>query len=316
MAGKRVRVVIIGCGAMGLFYAARLASAGVDVSLVCRRLEQASLINSSGVRIEGLEGFGAARVTAYHVLNAPRGQFDLGIVAVKAYDTPSALDVLTHVLSRRGVAVTVQNGLGPLEALEERLGVERAAAAVTYYGVMRVDDNTVRFLGGAGVYVGQRVELSEQTEELLGWLVDRLREAGLNAVLVDRSIEPWRWDKLIVNAGINPVTALTGAPNYIILRSEYARRLAVKLAEEGAVVARKLGIHLPRGPGDAVVKTAEATAYNRSSMLQDIEAGRRTEIDYINGAIVVKGRETGTPTPYNEAIVYAVKALEDAVAVR
>ncbi len=313
---ERTRVLIVGCGAMGLFYAARLASAGVEVGVVCRRVEQVTLINSEGIRIEGAEGFETARVYAYHVLNVPRGQFDVGIVAVKAYDTASAVEVLYRGLSRRGVAVTVQNGIGPLEALEERFGVERAAAAVTYYGAMRVSDNTVRFTGGAGVYIGQRVEISERAEPLLGWLVDRLRDAGLNAILVDRSIEPWRWDKLIVNAGINPVTALTSAPNYIVVRSEWAKKLAVSLAGEGAKVARALGIPLPRDPEKAVVETAEATAYNRSSMLQDIEAGRRTEVDYINGAIVAKGRETGVPTPVNEAVLYAVKALEDALATR
>ncbi|AEM39224.1 2-dehydropantoate 2-reductase [Pyrolobus fumarii 1A] len=316
MSARQPRVCIIGCGAMGLFYAAKLASAGVDVALLCRRLEQAQVINSEGVIVEVEGGFENARVKAYLAVSPPRSQFDIGIVAVKAYDTPAAIDLLEVTLRRNGVAVSVQNGLGPLEALENSLGAERAAAAVTYYGVTRLGDNRVRFEGGAAVYIGQREKLHDRVEHLLGWLVDKLREANLNAYLVDRSIEPWRWDKLIVNAAINPVTAITGAPNYIVLHSEWAQRLAYGLAEEAATVARAHGIPLPREPRKAVEDTARATAYNRSSMLQDIEAGRRTEIDFINGAVVAKGREKGVETPLNEAMVYAVKALEDAVASR
>jgi len=311
-----LRVCIVGCGAMGLLYAAKLASVGVETMLVCRRLEQAQLINQEGIVVEVGGGFENARVPAVAALSPPRGQCTLGIVAVKAYDTPGAIEVLRQALRRGGVAVTVQNGLGPLEALEEAFGAERAAAAVTYYGATRLGDNRVRFEGGAAIYVGQRRGLSRDAEPLLGMLVDALRDAGLEAHLIDRSIEPWRWDKLVVNAAINPVTALTGAPNYIVLRSEWAQRLAFGLAEEAAAAARAHGVPLPREPRRAVEETARATAYNRSSMLQDIEAGRRTEVEFINGAVVAKAREKGLDAPLNEAMLYAVKALEDAVTLR
>ncbi len=313
---EKRRICIIGCGAIGMLLAARLASTGADVLLVCRRVEQAQLINEEGIVVEVGGGFENARVRAILGISPPRGQCSIGIVAVKAYDTPSAIDVLKPMLSRGGVGVTVQNGLGPLEALEEALGAERAAAAVTYYGAQRLGDNRVRFEGGAAIYVGQRRGLSRDAEPLLGMLVDLLNEAGFRAYLVDRSIEPWRWDKLIVNAAINPVTAITGAPNYIVLSSEWAQRLAYSLADEAAAVARAHRISLPRDPRRAVEETARATAYNRSSMLQDIEAGRRTEVEFINGAVVAKAREKGLEAPMNEAMLYAVKALEDAVASR
>ncbi len=313
---EKHRACIVGCGAMGLFYAARLASTGVDTLLVCRRLEQAYVIGNEGIIVEVEGGFETARVQVALSISPPRGQCDLGIVAVKAYDTPGAINVLEQVLRRNSVTVTVQNGLGPLEALEKAFGEEKAAAAVTYYGVTRLGDNRVRFEGGAVIYIGQRRGLSQEAAPLLEWLVEKLRDSGLNAQLIDRSIEPWRWDKLMVNAAINPVTAITGAPNYIVLHSEWAQRLAYGLAEEAASVARAHGIPLPREPRRAVEETARATAYNRSSMLQDIEAGRRTEVDFINGAVVAKAREKGLDAPLNEAMLYAVKALEDAVATR
>jgi len=276
------------------------------VVLKCRREEQVEAINTYGVRVKhpggGLE---EARITA--VLQPPWGQFDVVLVATKAYDFPAALPEAINASRRDGLIVSLQNGLGCLEELEERVGAERSAAAVTYYASMRVSDNTVLFMGGTRVVLGQR---SRRRHPLLGALADALRRGGWRAEVVD-DIDAWRWDKLIVNAAINPVTAILGVPNGKLLASSHALQLCRCIIGEAVEVAEKAGVRLPRDPYKAFIETVKATRGNRSSMLQDIEARRRTEIDYINGALIAIATRMKMALPCNSIVYTLVKALEE-----
>ncbi len=305
-----MRFCIIGCGSIGLLLAAWLASSGAEVVLFCRRLNQVQLINSSGVRVAAGGGEEVARVRAYLSSSPPQLGCDVCIVAVKAYDTEAVIPTIERSLKPNGVVVSAQNGIGPLELLEKQFGPQNVAAAVLYVGALRLADNLVTHTGGRRIVLGSH---TTRPRSLLEELAEALRAAEVEATVVD-NIDAWRWDKLVVNAAINPVTAITSAPNRVIIESEYARRLALELAREAHQVARSLGVNPPRSYEEAVLATAAATSANKSSMLQDLEAGRKTEIDYINGAVVRIGREKGVPTPYNEAVYLAVKALEDVLA--
>ena len=143
-----------------------------------------------------------------------------------------------------------------------------------------------------------------------GELGDVLKAGGANVKIVD-DIEPFRWLKLAVNAAINPITALLRAKNGVVLENTYARDLAIKAAEEAWRVAAARGVQLPVSPVEEALRIAAATKENRSSMLQDISQCRRTEVDYINGAVVKYGEEVGVQTPVNKALWMLIKALEE-----
>lgn len=212
------------------------------------------------------------------------------LVAVKAYDTEG---VLPHI---RGVPVIFQNGIGGLELVVERYG--KGLGAVVTYGAYRSGD--VVEVRGAGEII---------LPEDAGRLVDDLRNGGANVRAVP-DVGPYRWLKTIVNAAINPVTALLRAPNGVVVEDPWARAVAEAAAREGGEVASRSGVRLPGEPVEETFRVAAATRWNLSSMYQDVARGGRTEVDYINGAIVRRGRELGVPTPVNETLWRLVKALE------
>lgn len=303
-----MRTLVIGCGSMGLLYAAYLAKAGYDVTVACRTLEQADSINSEGIIVEHEGKIEVAKVSATVSNAVQRGQYDIVIVAVKAYHVPQVADVVVNAIPRQrdSLIVSVQNGLGSLEFLEQKFGKHTVAAAVTYYGAYRLGLNRIVFVGGSGIKLGQR----DTQSHLLEVFASMLRDGGLNVEIV-KDVDAWRWDKLIVNAAINPTTALLGVPNGYLLRSPHIVPVIECVVGEAVNVAERLKIKLPRDPFKAVWETIEATRANKSSMLQDIESRRKTEIEYINGMIVKKGIEVGVPVPCNYMLYNLIKSLED-----
>ena len=308
-----MQILIIGCGSIGLFYAAYLVKAGYNVTLACRTFEQASLINSEGIIVEHGGRIEVAKVSATVSNAVQRGRYDIVVVAVKAYHVPQIVDVVVNAIPRQrdSLIVSVQNGIGSLEFLEQRFGKHAVAAAVTYYGAYRLGLNRVVFVGGSGIKLGQHGGQSN----LLKVFASVLKNAGLNVEIVE-DIDAWRWDKLIVNAAINPTTALLGVPNGYLLRTPHIVPIIECVVGEAVNVAEKLKIKLPRDPFKAVWETIEATKANKSSMLQDIEARRKTEIEYINGVIVKKGVEVGVPVPCNYTLYNLIKSLEDMLGVK
>jgi len=210
-------------------------------------------------------------------------------VAVKGPDTPSALAVAA------GVPVIFQNGIGGLELARRRF--PEALGAVVTYGIYREGCRSeLRGWGEIVLPIG-----AEEVAEVL--------KRGGAKVEVVPDIEPLRWAKLVVNAAINPITAILQAPNGVVVENPWARALAEKLATEAAAVARARG-YAVEDPVGAVFKVAEATARNLSSMAQDVMRCRSTEVDFINGAVVKHGEELGVETPFNRAAYLLVKALE------
>ncbi len=230
---------------------------------------------------------------------------DAAVVCVKGYGTAWAADVAARVVSREGVVATVQNGLGNVEILAAAVGADRVAAGVIYVGAELRDGELIAT--GAG-----RVELGRpraaRAREHLEALARAMAAGGMEVTVVDDP-SPSVWRKLVVNAAMNPTTAIFRLRNPDMPGHPAAAPLADELARETARVARAAGIAIdPDGaPG---MWRATAGFVERSSMLQDVEAARPTEIDAINGAVAREGARLGVPAPLNEAIAILVKAVD------
>ena len=254
---------------------------------------------------------GRAELLPVDRTRAPLGdeaaRVDAAVVCVKTHGTSWAADVARRVLARDGVAITIQNGLGNYEQLRDAVGEERAAVGVIYVGA-RLDERGELQATGAG-----RVELGLPTGEgprrALASLAEALRAGGMTVSVVDDAW-PSVWRKLVTNAAVNPVSALFGLLNAELLADETASRVADGLAREVARVATATGVAIEEE--DAVRwwrDMAQLTGANRSSMLQDVEAGRATEVDAICGAVSREGQRLGIDAPLNRSMALLVEAL-------
>jgi 2-dehydropantoate 2-reductase len=222
------------------------------------------------------------------------------LVLVKSWQTLRAARQLAECLAPAGVALTLQNGLGNRETLEEALGAERVALGVTTTGATLVRPGLVRPGGEGTTSLGAHPRLEP--------LVDLLRQAGFATEVVPET-DDLLWSKLVINAAINPLTALLHCPNGELMDRPSARVLMGAAAREAAGVAAALGRHLTYADPVAVAEeVACRTAVNHSSMFQDVQRGAPTEIDAICGAIVAAGEECGVPVPVNRTLWLLVKA--------
>jgi 2-dehydropantoate 2-reductase len=214
--------------------------------------------------------------------------------------------MLETCLAGGGVAVTLQNGLGNLEKLAARLGERRASLGVTTSGATLLGPGRIRAGGDGVTHLAGREDLAPLAE-LLG-------RAGF-VVQASDDVEGMAWGKAVINAAINPVAALLRIPNGELLSPDRAGawEISREAASEAAAVAAARGVRLPfaDAPGQ-VAEVLRRTATNRSSMLQDVERGRPTEVDAINGAIVAEGERLGVPTPVNRLLWNLVRSLPSA----
>jgi len=296
-------ILILGTGALATLFAARLASAGAQVTLLGSWLEAVQALNTHGVRLIGLDGKEqVASVRATDNASECR-QASLALVLVKAWQTERAAGLLEDCLSADSLAVTLQNGLGNRETLARTIGPQRVAIGVTTMGATLLGPGIVR-VGGEGT-------ISLEAHPRIGPLEESLRLAGFEVSVVEDAIS-LLWGKLVINAAINPLTALVQVPNGELLQRPSLLQLMIDLATEVAVVARAYGIALPfDDPAEAAMRIAQRTALNRSSMLQDVLRGAPTEIDAICGEVVRLGEAKGVPTPVNRAMWSLVRGLRD-----
>jgi 2-dehydropantoate 2-reductase len=287
---------------MACLFAARLSAAGIAVNLLGNWREGLEAMRLRGVIL--VDADDGEQAYAVRVASDPAEYAGAryALVLVKSWQTERAAGQLAACLATDGVALTLQNGMGNHEKLAKSLGARRIALGVTTIGANLIGPGRVR-LAGEGV-------ISLSVHSRLAPLGEMLRRAGF---VVDSAPDPdsLLWGKLVINAAINPLTALLGVPNGALLERPSARALMVAVAREAAAVAVAQGLHLPYpDPVVAVETIARRTAANRSSMLQDIQRGAPTEIDAICGAIVTAGEQTGVPTPVNRTLWQLVKALE------
>ena len=240
-------------------------------------------------------------------LRANEPPVDAAVVCVKTHGTAWAADIAKRVLAAEGVAITIQNGLGNYEALRDAVGEERAAVGVIYVGARLDETGTLHATGAGRAELGRpRGAAPRQTLDALAAL---LVAGGMTVSVVD---DPWPsvWRKIVTNAAVNPTTALLGCVNSDLLADRAAARIADGLAREVARVATASGVHVAED--DAVKwwrEMAQLTGANRSSMLQDVEAKRATEVDAICGAVYREGQRRGVEAPLNQAMTLLVSAL-------
>ncbi len=301
-----MRVCIVGCGAVGSLFAANLAGLD-DVEVWAYDLAQAHVdaINERGLRLSGAgELVGRLRATSDAAELPP---CDFGIVATKAMHTDSALAATAHAF-RGGAVCTVQNGVGNEDVIAGH--AERVIRGTTFPAGRLVEPGHVQWDVKGDTTIGPFEPKPAPMAE-----IERLAEACTRAGMPTTALPDARgaqWRKVIFNASTNPVGALTGLTHGRVCENGALRRLVTGLVDEGKAVAAAQGIVLDADPEELIDYAARPdVAYgHRASMLQDVEARRETEIDYLNGGIVRFGREQGVPTPLNETILALVKGVE------
>lgn len=310
-----MKAAVVGCGAIGGVLAWQLAASGLPVTLAVRRETQAEALEQSGLSLFDPQHklIGVQRPRVVTIRDSLVTQ-DIVFMATKAYDVAAATWDFRALIGQHTAVVSLQNGIGSIAEIASALAEgepSRIVRAVTNNGATRLSDTAVRMGGCGRTYLGTTPggHNAEQAADLAK-ISSLLVQAGWETELVG-DIEPFLWGKLLVNAGINPVTALLGEPNRVLLENEAAATVSQLLVSEAKAVVAQLGIALPwEEPMTEVWRVIRATGANRSSMLQDLETGRRTEIDYINGAVIDYGRRVCLTTTANEVVRALIKARE------
>jgi 2-dehydropantoate 2-reductase len=301
-----VKICIVGSGAVGSLFAANLAQLDdVEVWAFDASKEHVEAINAHGLRLSG----------AGDVLGHPRAttdpqelpQCDFGIVATKAMHTEAAIRATAHAFANGAVA-TVQNGLGNEQVLAAH--VERVIRGTTFPAGKIVEPGHVQWDVKGDTTLGPFEDRPAPLADVER-LADACTRAGMPTTAVADARGP-QWRKVIFNASTNPIGALTGLTHGRVCERPDLRALVSGLVNEGKAVAAAQGIELDSDPEALIDHAAKPeVAYgHKASMLQDVEARRTTEIDYLNGGIVRFGLEHGVPTPLNEAIWALVKGVE------
>jgi 2-dehydropantoate 2-reductase len=301
-----VKVCVVGCGAVGSLFAANLAQLDdVEVWAYDLYREHVDAINRDGLRLSGAgEALGRLRATSDPSELPP---CDFGIVATKAMHTSAAI-AATAAAFADGCVATVQNGLGNEAAIAEF--TERVIRGTTFPAGKLLEPGHVQWDVKGDTTLGP-FEPKPAPGEEISRLAEACTRAGMPTTAVADARGP-QWRKVIFNASTNPVGALTGLTHGRVCEDPELRRLVSGLVDEGKAVAAAQGIELDADPEELIDHAAKPeVAYgHKASMLQDVEAKRPTEIDYLNGGIARFGSEHGVETPLNRAIWSLVKGLE------
>ena len=301
-----MRVTIVGCGAVGSLFAANLAQLDdVEVWAFDLDREHVAAINEHGLRLSGAgEVVGKLRATTDAAELPPS---DFGIVATKCMHTVPAIEA-TAAAFANGSVCSVQNGVGNEEVLAQH--VERVIRGTTFPAGRVVEPGHVQWDVKGDTTIGP-FEPRPAPMADIEQLADACTRGGMPTQAVADARGP-QWRKLIFNAATNPIGALTGLTHGRVVEDAGLRRLVSQLVDEGKAVAAAQGIELDADPEELIDHAARPdVAYDhKASMLQDVEARRPTEIDYLNGGISRFGREQSVPTPMNDAVTALIKGLE------
>jgi 2-dehydropantoate 2-reductase len=296
-------ILVVGTGALGTLFAARLAQAGFNIAMLGTWQEGINALQKNGARL--VDSNGNEKQFGVRATNDPRecAGVKYTLVLVKAWQTERAAHQLLDCLADDGLALTLQNGLGNYETLSLSLGLHRVALGATTTGAT--------LLGAGLVKAGGEGAISIEQNQALGPIEAALKSANFNVQIVEDA-QSLVWGKLVINAAINPLTALLRIPNGELLNRPTAREMMGKLATEVAHVAMAEKINLPfADPVAAAEKVARKTAANQSSMLQDVLRNAPTEIDAICGAAVKIGERHNLETRANRACWQLVCALRN-----
>jgi 2-dehydropantoate 2-reductase len=302
-----MKIAVIGAGAMGSLFGAMLAEAGNEVWLYDVWQEHVQAINQAGLSIERE---GQTRVVRLKATTEPDqiGRAELTIIFVKSTQTRAAAQTAQQLAGSDGSVMTLQNGMGNADIIAEFIAPDRILAGTTSHGATMLGAGRIRHAGIGATTIGTWAATGPG-RKLAGRLADFFTAAGIETEAVDE-VRRVVWNKLLINIGINAITALSGIKNGQILDLAITRELSRAAVEEAMAVARAQDIAIKEDAVDIVFKVAEATAVNRSSMGQDVDNRRQTEIAAINGFIVSEAQKLGIAAPVNFALTALVKTLE------
>jgi len=302
-----MKIAVIGAGAMGSLFGAMLAEAGNEVWLYDIWTEHVQAINRDGLRIERQ---GKPRTVRLNATTDPEqiGQAELTIIFVKSTQTHIAAKTARQIAGSAGSVMTLQNGMGNADLIAAAVTPDRILAGTTSHGATMLGAGSIRHAGVGATTIGAWAT-TDPGRQRAGQFADFFNQAGIETEAVD-DVRSVVWNKLLINIGINAITALSGIKNGQMLDLEITRALSRAAVEEAMAVARALDIGIKEDAVDIVFKVAEATAVNRSSMGQDVDNKRQTEIAAINGFIVREAKKLGIKVPVNFALTALIQTLE------
>ncbi len=307
-----MKICILGAGALGCAIGAALTEGGADVWLVNRSPAQVAAMNANGLRLRDERGERCVPVQAAltcDAVYAATGTVDVVIVLVKSFHTRAAMDGASAILGDSTMVLSLQNGLGHEDVLAEVVGRDRVLAGKTYAGgVMLAPGQIVSGIAGKHTYIG---ELDGSLTARISAIADVFNRAGL-ATTVSRNIMGTMWDKLLVNVATGALSGITRLAYGGLYAVPELKTTALAAVAEAMAVAQAAGVALAfTQPVQAWDKAAEGLPPDfKASMLQSLEKGSVTEIDYVNGAVVRWGQRYNVPTPVNATLVACIKGIE------
>ena len=301
-------VVIVGAGAMGCLFAARLQETGASVTLIDNNAQRLALIAQEGLELVDDSGTRSCR-PGTALAQDYRGPVDLLVLFTKGMHSAAAVGSIAHLAQSRPIALTLQNGLGNAEILADTFGVDRVLKGTAHVPADLAPPNKVISHGFADLHVGGHVPAAQYLADPVAELFTR---SGFKTV-VSRNIDADVWEKLAFNAALNAMGMITESANGA-LAVESGRRIARAVVQETVSVARNIGLQLDCAQIERTIDMAlEQHPFHKASMLQDRECGRSTEIDNINGAIVRVAEQYGVATPVNATLADLVRVIESAL---
>lgn len=299
-----MKIAIIGAGSIGSLFGGYLSERGLDVTLIGKK-PTVDAMKKYGLHIRGVSGDHHIKIKTTHKPSEV-GVVDLVMIIVKAYDTEQAIKDADPLISKNTWVISLQNGLENEEIVAHIMGTERVIRGVTTNGAILEKPGKIIHTGAGETIIGRCYKPNHPEVDNIARIMS---ESGL-PTSVTQNISGVVWGKALVNAGINPLGALTGLKNGELLEIPEIVASMKELVLEGMKVAEKLDVNLIFDPVEKTLEVARETAQNKNSMLQDIEKGKRTEIDFLNGAISRLGKKHSVPTPMNDLITALVKGLE------
>lgn len=302
-----MKIFVLGSGALGSLIGARLSKKN-EVLLYSTNKKHIDEINKNGLNIEELDG----SYTTYRIkgiYNREQISFtpDLVLITLKTYSlTQGLLDVYER-FPPNTVYLTLQNGIGNIETICKYVKKSQVIAGSTGQGATFVKPGHIRHGGNGVTYIG---EISGNSSDRIKYTVKIFNECGLEAYVTD-NIHEYIWKKLMVNIGINAITAIARVKNGFIVNSKWAREISYLAVKEAVAIAKLKGISIKDNIFDLVLDIAKKTKNNISSMHQDILNRKQTEIDSINGAIVEYGKQLKIDTPINKTLTNLIKLIEE-----
>lgn len=315
-----MRIHIIGAGSLGLLYGGRLAASAAKVTFWCHSKEQADQLRMSGITVKqkdkiiniSSDSFQAEPVSKFHEMGGPREEDYILLMVKQTGIAKVAEELLRPYSNLHCKLVCFQNGTGHIEQLKKSLPNWSLYAAVTTEGAKRDSATEVIHAGEGSTWIGRADTISLNEGTGSAWsenaLVSRLETAGFE-VFLSNQLDGMIYRKLLMNAVINPLTALWRITNGELLETEDRMSLMRELYEEGIAVYTACGIPWEGNLWEQIIQVCQATSDNTSSMLKDVLEGRATEVSSINGSIVRMGEGMGVPTPVNLLIWKLIEGI-------